>query len=116
MNQGTILFVEDADQLRKFIAKFLVMCGYNLIVASGSREALQKATEFDGKIDLLLSDIEMPKMNGLELAVQSGKQRPDTKVLLVSAMDGDRLIINNGWAFLPKPFFPEDLKQRIRIR
>jgi CheY-like chemotaxis protein len=113
MNRSTILLVDDEDQLRKMISNFLIRCGYNVIVASGGEEALEKALEFDGKIDLLLSDIEMPRMSGLELAVQLVRDRPDVKVLLVSAMDSDKLVSDKGWGFLSKPFFPNVLKERI---
>lgn len=89
-------------------------CGYNIIVASDGKDALQKAREFDGTIDLLLSDVEMPEMTGIELAIQLNKERPDTKILLISGLDSGMLVLNNGWQFLPKPFMFDMLRDRIR--
>jgi DNA-binding response OmpR family regulator len=82
--------------------------------ASDGKQALQKAREFDGIIDLLLSDVEMPGMTGIELAIQLNQERPDTKVLLISGLASGMLVLNNGWQFLPKPFMSDMLRDRIR--
>jgi DNA-binding response OmpR family regulator len=63
---------------------------------------------------LLLSDVEMPGMTGIELAIQLNQERPDTKILLISGLATGMLVLNNGWSFLPKPFMPEMLRDRIR--
>jgi len=113
-SEKTILFAEDDAQLQKFVSKLLSRCGYKTIVASDGRDALRKAREFDGIIDLLLSDIEMPGMTGIELAIQLNQERPETKILLISGLDSGMLVLNNGWQFLPKPFMAEMLRDRIR--
>jgi DNA-binding response OmpR family regulator len=113
-SEKTILFAEDDEQLQKFVAKVLDKCRYKVIVANDGKDALQKAREFDGIIHLLLSDVEMPGMTGIELAIQLNQERPETKILLISGLDSGMLVLNNGWQFLPKPFLFEMLRDRIR--
>jgi DNA-binding response OmpR family regulator len=110
----TILFAEDDGQLQKLVALLLHTYGYNVIVARDGHEAHKKAREFDGTIHLLLSDVDMPGMTGTELAIQLNKERPDTKILLISGLATGMLVLNNGWSLLPKPFMPEMLRDRIR--
>jgi DNA-binding response OmpR family regulator len=110
----TILFADDDGQLQKMVAALLHTCGYDVIVARDGKEALRKAHEFEGAIHLLLSDVDMPGMTGIELAIQLNQQRPDTKILLISGLATGMLVLNNGWSFLPKPFMPEMLSDKIR--
>ena len=113
-SEKTILFADDNGQVQKFVAALLKRCRYNVIVASDGKDALQKAREFDGIIHLLLSDIEMPGMTGIELAIQLNQERPVTKILLISGLATGMLVLNNGWQFLPKPFVSDMLRDRIR--
>jgi two-component system cell cycle sensor histidine kinase/response regulator CckA len=110
----TILFAEDDEPIRKLVAALLTHCGYNLIVAEDGKSALEKAQEFAGTVDLLLSDVEMPGMTGIELAIQLNRVRPETKILMISGLASGMLVLNNGWQFLPKPFLAEMLRDRIR--
>jgi DNA-binding response OmpR family regulator len=110
----TILFADDDGQVQKFVAALLLKQGYNVIVAVDGLSALQKAREFHGTIHLLLSDIEMPGMTGIELAIQISQDRPETKILLISGLDSGMLVLNNGWQFLPKPFMADMLRDRVR--
>ena len=63
---------------------------------------------------MLLSDVEMPGMTGIELAIQLNRERPEAKILLISGLDSGMLVLNNGWQFLPKPFMADMLRDRIR--
>jgi DNA-binding response OmpR family regulator len=110
----TILFADGDSALRKFVSAVLTTEEYNLIVADDGKSALEKALAFDGVIDLLLSDIEMPDMTGIELAIQLNRVRPETRILLISGLESGILVLNNGWQFLPKPFMREMLRDRIR--
>src|SRR5579863_6233027 len=110
----TILFAEDDGALQKFVAALLTKTGYTLILANDGKDALQKAREFKGTIHLLLSDVEMPHMTGIELAIQLNQERPDTKILLISGLDTGMLVLNNGWQFLPKPFMGDMLRDKVR--
>jgi two-component system cell cycle sensor histidine kinase/response regulator CckA len=110
----TILFADNDGQVQKFVAMLLKQCGYNVITAADGSSALQKARDFSGVIHLLLSDIEMPGMTGIELAIQLNHERPKTKVLLISGLDSGMLVLNNGWQFLPKPFMGDMLRDKVR--
>jgi len=113
-SKKTILLADDDGQLREFLLLLLTRLGYNLIVAVDGKEALEKAHSFQGNIDLLLSDVDMPGMTGIELAIQLNRARPDTRILLISGLDSGMLVLNNGWQFLPKPFVADMLRDRIR--
>lgn len=62
----------------------------------------------------ILSDVEMPGMTGIELAIRLNRTRPETRILLISGFDSGMLVLNNGWQFLPKPFVANMLRDRIR--
>ncbi len=113
-SKETILLADDDGDLQKFVASLLGKHGYRVIAARNGTEALQKAREFHGAIHLLLSDVEMPGMTGIELAIQLNRERPDTKILLMSGLASGLLILNNGWQFLPKPFMGDMLRDKIR--
>ena len=113
-SKQTILLVDDDGTLRSFVSTLLNRLGYNLIVATDGAEALEKARSFEGPIDLLLSDVEMPGMTGIELAIQLNRARPSTRILLISGLQSGMLVLNNGWQFLPKPFVADMLRDRIR--
>jgi len=89
-------------------------CGYRVIVARDGRDALQKARDFNGIIHLLLSDVDMPGMTGIEPAIQLNQERPDTKLLLISGLPTGMLVLNNGWQLIPKLFMVDMLRDRIR--
>jgi len=114
----TILLVEDQTSLRELYATMLARNGYHVIPASTPAEALQSSKTLGGDIHLLMTDVILPGMNGRELADEIVRERPGTKVLLVSAFteslvtDKSRLKIGTG--FLQKPFSHRDLGQKIR--
>jgi DNA-binding NtrC family response regulator len=110
----TILFADDDGQLQTFVAALLKKAGYNTLVAHDGLDAMKKARAYNGDIHLLLSDVEMPGMTGIELAIQLNQERPHTKILLISGLDSGMLVLNNGWQFLPKPFMADMLRDRIR--
>jgi DNA-binding NtrC family response regulator len=74
------------------------------------------ALNYDGKIHLLLSDIQMASLSGPELGENLKKQRPELRVMLMSAMKGgSMLVLNYGWAYIEKPFVKEKLLQMIDL-
>ena len=109
----TILFVEDEELCRITLLAVLERNGYNTIVAVDGFDALVKAKEHKGEIHLLLSDILMPGMTGIELATQLLIERPGTAILLISAVPHGRWILEHGWQFLSKPFRTQILKRKI---
>lgn len=112
-NGKTILLAEDEQPVRSFVLAMLQKAGYNVIVSVDGQDGIAKSREFEGTIHLLLSDVEMPNMTGIELATQIQIDRPETLVLLMSGMVSGMLLLNEGWQFLPKPFMANLLKERI---
>jgi DNA-binding response OmpR family regulator len=113
-NGKTVLLAEDDQPVRTFVLAMLQKAGYNVIVAVDGRDGLEKSRQFKDTIHLLLSDVQMPNMTGIELATQVQIERPDIRVLLMSGMVSGMLLLNDGWQFLPKPFMSNLLKERIR--
>jgi PAS domain S-box-containing protein len=113
----TILFVEDAELLRPLIAEVLESYGYTVLQAAHAAEALAFA-ESGGPIDLLLTDVVMPGMNGRELAETLLAGRPGLRVLFTSGYPADT-VVRHGIAearvaFIQKPFLADDLVAKIR--
>lgn len=116
--QETILAVEDEDLVRGIVCRVLEDAGYRVLVASDGQEALELADAYPGSIDLLLTDVVMPRVKGPELAARLGTRRPETPVLFMSGYTGNLLsehdIGDDPDAFLAKPFSPTDLTTRVR--
>src|SRR5262249_36391604 len=114
----TILLAEDEDSVRLLIIKACTKAGYKLLAATNGEEALSLAKNHKGPIDLLLTDVIMPGMNGRALADQVTKLRPETKVLYCSGYTENAIIhhgvLNLQATFLPKPFTSTALLQAIR--
>ncbi|PYU60150.1 MAG: hybrid sensor histidine kinase/response regulator, partial [Acidobacteria bacterium] len=114
----TILLVEDADPLRKLAQTFLEGGGFCVLSAENGEKALELATRFGGKFDLLLTDVVMPGMNGRVLAEQLFSRQPGMKVLYMSGYT-DSFIAGHGvldpkMHLLHKPFTEEVLIRKVR--
>ena len=109
-----ILLAEDEFSIRSLVLTILQEAGYNVIVALNGRECLEKSRQFKGTIHLLLSDVDMPNMTGIELATQIQIDRPAMRVMLMSGMAAGMLLLKDGWQFLPKPFTSNLLEERIQ--
>jgi PAS domain S-box-containing protein len=106
-SSGVVLVVEDEAGIRSLIRKTLERSGFTVIEAASAREALELATAHEGRLDLLLSDVVMPEMGGVELARNLIALRPETKVLFISGYTGPtgaETAAVPGAAFLQKPF------------
>jgi CheY-like chemotaxis protein len=114
----TILLVEDEDAVRGLTRRCLETSGYTVLQASGADEALAIAARFDGRLDLLLTDVIMPGLSGPELSRRLAESRPGTRVLYVSgyadAAMASHVALDAGASFLPKPFTPETLARKVR--
>ncbi len=115
----TILLVEDESSLRHLATKILCNLGYNVLAAENGVEALQVIEQRrEQKVNLLLTDVVMPKLGGRELADQLHAKRPDVKVLFTSGWTGDAIvhhgILDEGVAFLAKPYTPDVLARKVR--
>ena len=108
----TVLVVDDDPSIVAVVSA-LLNGEYDILTAASGSKALQISREQKGEIDLLLSDFEMPGMSGIELATAVTIDRPEIKVLLMSAFNGGMLVLNEGWHFLPKPFVSSQLRALI---
>ena len=114
----TILLVEDEEGVRELARDILRASGYTVLEARNGPEALLLCERHQGPLDLLLTDVVMPRMSGRELAERLGPLRPDLSVLYMSGYTDDAVIrhgvLGAGTAFLQKPFAPAALVQRVR--
>ena len=110
--RGTVLLVEDEDAVRSFAARALGQRGYRVLEATTGAEALAVFAGHHGDVDLVVSDVVMPEMDGPTLCEQLRRERPDLKVIFISGYAEDsfrqHLAANEDFMFLQKPF---DLKQ-----
>ncbi len=115
---GTILLVEDEDAVRQVTRLILSRNGYSVISASNGAHALEKSRRHSGKIDLMVSDMVMPGMNGRELAERMKAVRPELKIMFMSGYVADELLQSESgvreYSFLQKPFSPETLLSKIQ--
>jgi CheY-like chemotaxis protein len=114
----TILLVEDEEQVRKLASRLLTNKGYIVIEAKSAIEAIQLFQERKKKIDLLLTDMIMPDMNGKQLSEELLKQSPNLKILFMSGYNedmGNKIEdLNSSAPLLLKPFTSRDLSKKIR--
>jgi two-component system, cell cycle sensor histidine kinase and response regulator CckA len=111
-----ILLVEDNEIVRGPVTLLLEALGYDVVPAEGPTEALELAAD-GAPIDLLLTDVVMPGMNGRQLAERLRELRPELKVLFMSGYNDDAVIargvIDHEIAFLQKPFGADQLSQAV---
>ena len=114
----TVLIVEDESAVRDQAVLVLASYGYTVLDAPDGQAALETSRSYPGPIDLLLTDVIMPGLNGRELADQLQAERPETHVLYMSGYAGDAIeshgVQAQGLAFLAKPFTLEDLLRKVR--
>jgi DNA-binding response OmpR family regulator len=105
---GTILLVEDQDEVRKFATTVLRHRGFHVISAADGKKALSLAEDHPGLIDLIVTDVIMPGMNGHELARRIGQMRPGIRVLYTSGYGSEviatRGVLEHDADYLPKPY------------
>jgi two-component system, cell cycle sensor histidine kinase and response regulator CckA len=115
---GMVLLVEDQENVRKFLRAVLAKSGYRVVEAVNGSDALALARDFVGPIDLLVTDLIMPLMNGQELAESLMIDRPHTKILFMSGYAkenmGGRGVDMPGLVYLQKPFSPGQFIAKVR--
>jgi PAS domain S-box-containing protein len=114
---GTVLVVEDETWVRDLTTRLLRAQGYTVLDAADGEEALRVAEAYAGEIDLLLTDMVMPRFSGAVLAEQLAARRPGVKVVFMSGYT-ENVIIFHGQlyprpAFLQKPFSPAALARKV---
>jgi len=114
----TVLLVEDNERVRALARRALSEHGYETIEAASPREALEHVTAYEGPIQLLVTDVVMPGMGGVDLAQALRESRPELRVLYMSGYTEGRLeregVLGKEAVFLAKPFGPDDLIRSVR--
>jgi signal transduction histidine kinase len=114
----TILIVEDEPAVRRMASRALRAQGYAVLEAANGAEALDVLSRAAGPVDLVLSDVVMPVLNGRELSERLAVDRPEVRVLFMSGYTDDDIVrrglLQPGAPFLQKPFVPADLSRKVR--
>ena len=114
---GRVLLVEDEEVVRNFAARALKRQGYKVLEASTGVEALEVMDKNKGKVDIVVSDVVMPEMDGPTLLKELRKKNPDLKIIFVSGYPNDAFKASLGeedFAFLPKPFSLPQLAAKVK--
>jgi PAS domain S-box-containing protein len=116
--QKTVLVVEDDANVRMLAVRVLASYGYHVLEAANGQEALRLGREHEGPIDVLITDVVMPQMNGRELVEKLHQDRPSTAILYMSGYADDALPTQGGLPadtiFLAKPFTVEGLIRKVQ--
>ncbi len=115
---GRVLLVEDEDSVRNFAARALSRQGYEVLEAGTGIEAIEVMEREKGKVDIVVSDVIMPEMDGPSLLKELRKDNPHLKFIFVSGYPDDAfkksLDENEAYAFLPKPFTLPQLAAKVK--
>ena len=111
----TILVVEDDDTVRDLVREILKQKGHNILTAMNGGDALQLARQYEGRIDLLITDMVMRRIDGMMLAKKMQSILPEIKIMLMSGYGEDVVKREDiqGFSFLQKPFLPNELLQKV---
>jgi PAS domain S-box-containing protein len=115
--KGTILLVEDEELVRSLGRQILELCGYSVLEASNGQDALNICDKLGGEIDLLLTDVVMPGMTGIELGQKLSQRNSRIKILYTSGYTEAEALKGINWddqqQFLQKPFTPDLLAKKV---
>jgi two-component system, cell cycle sensor histidine kinase and response regulator CckA len=113
-----VLIVEDDEAIRRVAVRVLRNEGYSVLQAASAEEALEMDAHALARVDLMITDVVLPGLNGRQLADALRSTHPDMRVLFVSGYTEDAIVhhgvLDEGIAFLPKPFSPRALLSRVR--
>ncbi len=116
--KNTVIWAEDDDRLRNLTRKILERYGYSVLEAENGEKALRIINEHNGPIQLMVTDVVMPGMNGRELAERLQSLRSEMKVIYMSGYTDNAIVhhgvLEPGLNFLQKPFAPERLACMVR--
>jgi two-component system cell cycle sensor histidine kinase/response regulator CckA len=110
---GTVLLVEDEEGIREVTAMLLSHLNYSVICAACGADAIEKFKKHQGSVDVLLTDVVMPGMNGLKLAETLGAIDPDLKIIIMSGYPGGDGSEKTDVPFLQKPFTSDKLAMAL---
>jgi two-component system cell cycle sensor histidine kinase/response regulator CckA len=110
-----VLIAEDEEFVRKIVVALVVREGYQTLVASDGRQALEMSRSHAGEIGLLLTDVNMPNMDGISLCREVIRERPGIRILLMSGHGSDPLHgAGKRLQFLRKPFKADTVRRKIQ--
>jgi DNA-binding NtrC family response regulator len=112
------LIVEDDLSILHLGKRLVEKLGYRVLTAGSPEEAIRLVAGYEGGIDLLITDVVMPEMNGKQLATQLQEMRPGLKCLFMSGYTADAIarqgVLDEGICFLAKPFSSREMAVKIR--
>ena len=112
-----VLIADDEDSMRMLVARAIAMDGHDTVTAQDGAEALEILTREDGEFDLLLTDIQMPVMDGIALALSAARDFPDLTILLMTGFADQRERASNLNALVhdvvTKPFSVADIRTAV---
>lgn len=115
--EGVVLLAEDETSVRSVVKRVLERGGYTVVDAPSGEMALERAEAWEGKLDLLLTDMNMEAMGGLELAKRLLVERPGLRILYMSGFTADesvtRATLGPDAGFIGKPFTPPELLEAV---
>jgi len=115
---GGVLIVEDEEELRNLFAILLEMDGFTVFQANDGGEGLEMLQKHAQEIDLLITDLNLPRVGGVDLISKARALNPAIKIVGTSGMSGEavRLMVMKAGAddFLPKPFQPQEAIRKLR--
>ncbi len=114
----TILVVEDEPAVLRFAERVLIRLGYSVLTANSAAEAFEVSERHPAQIDLLLSDVVLPKMGGRQVSEELSQRRESMRTLFMSGYTRDAIVrdgrLEPGITLLQKPFTPEELAHKVR--
>jgi DNA-binding response OmpR family regulator len=110
-----ILVADDEVMVRNLVTLLMQREGHFVLAAADGHEGLELSRKYPGKIDLLITDVDMPRLNGTDLCARLMEERPGIRVLVMSGAEMSEIVSQNvNLPFLPKPFDGETLKAKVR--
>jgi DNA-binding response OmpR family regulator len=110
-----ILIAEDEVMVRNLVRHLLTAEGHEILAAADGYEALELSRKYEGTIDLLITDVKMPRMDGLALIEKVLQERPNMRILVMSGHPPEELRGREaGFSFLRKPFPPGVFREKVR--
>jgi DNA-binding response OmpR family regulator len=115
VGRPVILVADDEVMIRNLVRILMETEGYSVLTAADGHEGLELSRNYPGAIDLVITDMQMPRLNGADLGAHLLEERPGIKVLVMSGADMQEIVSQNvNLLFLPKPFDGEALRARVR--
>jgi len=113
--QFVILVADDEVLIRNLVTLLMQREGHFVLSAADGHEGLELSRKYPGTIDLVITDVEMPRLNGTDLCAHLLEERPGIKVLVMSGADISEIVSQNAnLLFLPKPFDGRTLNARVQ--